>query len=326
MDEIPNIANIAVPFYIIMMIAEMAWAKKHAPTIYDPRDLMTSLLMAVGNFVAGSLAAALVISMSFAVYQYRFFDLPVHWSIWILSFVLIDLAYYAVHRLRHRVRWFWASHVNHHSSQSFNLSIALRQSWTGFFSLSFAYNWPFVLLGFPPQMLFVCAGFNTLYQFWLHTQAIKKMPRWFEYIMVTPSHHRVHHANNACHLDSNYGGTLIIWDRLFGTFSAESDAEPVRFGLVKQLGGHNLLWTLFHEWVGIFEDILRAPMKAKLGYFFGPPGWSHDESRETSKMIRKRWAESSGNVDLPPNEPRHQHSPLIATVNNDLGIVEAVGN
>jgi sterol desaturase/sphingolipid hydroxylase (fatty acid hydroxylase superfamily) len=298
MDEIPNIAVIAVPFYIAMIIVEMIWARRHSPTLYDPRDLLTTLSMAVGNFVAGAMAAGFVIAMSFAVHEHRLFTLPDHWSVWVVSFLLIDLAYYAVHRLRHRMRWFWAAHVNHHSSQSYNLSIALRQSWTGFLSLSFAYNWPFVMLGFPPHMLFVCAGFNTFYQFWLHTQVIGKMPAWFEYVMVTPSHHRVHHAVNARHLDSNYGGTLIIWDRLFGTFSQESDEEELRYGIVRQLGGYNLLWHVFHEWIGIIRDLARAPFRAKAGYFFGPPGWSHDGSRETTDMIRARWEANQPRADL----------------------------
>lgn len=329
MDKIPNLANIAVPFYIVMIMVEMAWARRHAPSLYDPRDLLTSLSMAVGNFIAGSLAAAFVITTSLAVYEQRLFDMPDHWSIWVLAYVLIDLTYYAVHRLRHRLRWFWASHVNHHSSQSFNLSIALRQSWTGFFSLSFAYNWPFVILGFPPQMLFICAGLNTLYQFWQHTQAIKRMPRWFEYIMVTPSHHRVHHANNARHLDSNYGGTFIIWDRLFGTFSEERDEEPLRFGLVRQLGGYNLLWNVFHEWASIAQDLWRAPLRYKLGYFFGPPGWSHDGSRETSTMIKARWAESEGAALSVPGHAPPAHTENTTNSNagstGDLIIASAAG-
>jgi hypothetical protein len=111
-------------------------------------------------------------------------------------------------------------------------------------------------------------------------------------VMNTPSHHRVHHAVNPRYLDRNYAGTFIVWDKMFGTYAAEVEDEPIRYGIVKQLGNFNLLWGVFHEWVGIFQDLWRAPLKAKLGYLFGPPGWSHDGSRDTSDMIRTRWEQS----------------------------------
>ncbi len=136
-----------------------------------------------------------------------------------------DLAYYVFHRSAHRVRWFWASHVIHHSSQHYNLSTALRQTWTGFLSIAFIFRLPLFLIGFPPAMVFFVAGLNLIYQFWIHTEAIDRMPRWFEAVMNTPSHHRVHHATNARYLDRNYAGVFIVWDRMFGTFEPETEAE-----------------------------------------------------------------------------------------------------
>jgi len=147
-----------------------------------------------------------------------------------------------------------------------------------------------VLLGFHPVMLAIVGGINLIYQFWIHTEAINTMPRWFEAVMNTPSHHRVHHATNPRYLDRNYAGVFIIWDKMFGTFEQERpDKETIRYGIVKQLGSFNLLWSVFHEWIGMLSDIWRAPWKHKLSYLLREPGWTHDGSRDTSDMIRARW-------------------------------------
>ncbi len=199
-----------------------------------------------------------------------------------------DLAYYWLHRTGHRVRWFWASHVNHHSSQHYNLSTALRQTWTGFFTLSFAFRLPLVALGFEPGMVLTCAAFNLIYQFWIHTEAIDRLPRWFEALFNTPSHHRVHHATNPRYLDRNFAGTFIVWDRLFGTFEPEVAGEAIRYGIVRQLGSFNPLRAAFHEWAAIIRDVSSAPWGSKSAYLWREPGWSHDGSRETSDMIRER--------------------------------------
>ena len=183
----------------------------------------------------------------------------------------------------------WAAHVNHHSSQHYNLSTALRQTWTGPLTFGFLFAVPLVLLGFHPVMIAICGGFNLIYQFWIHTEAIDKMPRWFEAVMNTPSHHRVHHATNPRYLDRNYAGVFIIWDKMFGTFEPETNEEPIRYGIIKQLGSFNLLWSVFHEWIGMLSDIWRAPWRHKLSYLLREPGWSHDGSRDTSDTIRARW-------------------------------------
>ena len=139
-------------------------------------------------------------------------------------------------------------------------------------------------------MVFFCAGLNLIYQFWIHTEAIGRMPKWFEAVMNTPSHHRVHHGVNPRYLDANYAGVFIIWDRMFGSFVPERDDEPVRYGIVKQLGSFNILWAAVHEWVGIAKDMWAAPWRHKLNYLIREPGWSHDGSRQTSAMIKERWA------------------------------------
>jgi sterol desaturase/sphingolipid hydroxylase (fatty acid hydroxylase superfamily) len=245
--------------------------------------------MGLGSTVSGLITAGAVGALYYWLYQYRLFEIGWAWWAWILCFVLDDKAYYWFHRFAHRVRWMWASHVNHHSSQHYNLSTALRQTWTGTIALGFLFRLPLLLIGFHPAMIFFCAGLNLIYQFWFHTEAIRKCPRWFEAVMNTPSHHRVHHATNPLYLDRNYAGVFIIWDKLFGTFQPEVESERIHYGIVKQLGSFNLLWVAFHEWIGIARDVWRAPWGSKLGYIWRPPGWTHDGSRDTSDTIRERW-------------------------------------
>jgi len=284
----------AVPGFLLLIVIEMFWAARRAPEKYEPRDTLTSLGLGIGSTVAGALTAGLVLAMALWLYQHRVFTIGWQWWAWIACFVLDDFNYYLAHRLGHRSRWFWASHVNHHSSQHYNLSTALRQTWTGFIALGFAFRiWP-AFLGFHPAMIATCGAINLIYQFWIHTEAIGRMPRWFEAVMNTPSHHRVHHATNPIYLDRNYAGVFIIWDRLLRTFQPELDGVAIRYGIVRQLGSFNLLWSVFHEWVGIGRDVWRAPWRAKLPYMFAPPGWSHDGSRDTSDSIRERWLAKHG--------------------------------
>ncbi|MCC7395194.1 MAG: sterol desaturase family protein [Sphingomonadaceae bacterium] len=285
----PNPVDYAVPAFVALVLVEMLWARRRAPNAYAPGDTLNSLALGMGSSVAGLLTGGIVLSLLFNLYNFRLVTIPWQWWAWVLCFLLDDLAYYVFHRSAHRVRWFWASHVNHHSSQHYNLSTALRQTWTGFLAISFIFRLPLVLVGFHPAMVLFCGGINLIYQFWIHTEVIGRMPRWFEAVMNTPSHHRVHHATNPRYLDKNYAGVFIIWDRMFGSFVAERDDDPPHYGIIKQLGTFNLLWSVLHEWVGIVRDMWRAPWRYKLAYLLREPGWSHDGSRDTSDMIRARW-------------------------------------
>jgi sterol desaturase/sphingolipid hydroxylase (fatty acid hydroxylase superfamily) len=289
-----NPVEYAVPGFILLVLIEMIWARAKAPEKYEPRDTLISLGMGVGSNVAGLLTGSLVVALYFAIHPYRLLDIGWQWWAWGLCFVLDDMAYYWFHRFAHRVRWMWASHVNHHSSQHYNLSTALRQTWTGTIALGFLFRMPLVLIGFHPAMIFFCVGLNLIYQFWFHTEAIHKCPRWFEAVMNTPSHHRVHHATNPLYLDKNYAGVFIVWDKMFGTFQPELDGTRIHYGIVKQLGSFNLLWVAFHEWIGIAKDVWNAPWGSKFGYVWRPPGWSHDGSRDTSDTIRERWLAQRG--------------------------------
>lgn len=289
--HLPNAVDYAVPFFILLIVLEMIWAKRRAPEKYEPRDTLTSLAFGVGSTVAGALTGTIIAGFAFWLWDFRIATIPWTWWGFVLCFVVDDFLYYVFHRAAHRVRWFWASHVNHHSSQHYNLSTALRQTWTGFFTLTFLFRLPIVLIGFHPAMLFFVGGLNLIYQFWIHTEVIGRMPRWFEAVMNTPSHHRVHHATNPRYLDRNYAGVFIVWDRMFGTFEREVDDEVIHYGIIKQLGTFNLLWSVFHEWIGIARDVWSAPWRHKLPYIWRVPGWSHDGSRDTSDALRARWLE-----------------------------------
>ncbi|EDL49033.1 sterol desaturase family protein [Erythrobacter sp. SD-21] len=289
----------AVPGFVALVLIEMIWAWRRKPAAYEPKDTLTSLAFGLGSTVAGLLFGGLFFALYLFLWEYRLFEIGWAWWAWIACFVLDDLKYYWVHRFGHRVRWFWASHVNHHSSQHYNLSTALRQTWTGFLTLGFVFALPLVLLGFHPAMIAICGGFNLIYQFWIHTEAIDRMPRWFEAVMNTPSHHRVHHATNPRYLDRNYAGVFIVWDKMFGTFEPEIRNEKIRYGIVKQLGSFNLLWAVFHEWIGIAQDMWRSPWKHKLSYLLREPGWTHDGSRQTSDQIREAWLARQGAGETP---------------------------
>ncbi|WP_420606585.1 sterol desaturase family protein [Novosphingopyxis sp.] len=293
MNDLPNPITYAIPAFVLLMIVEIAVMRRRGGEAYATADTATSLLLGLGSTIAGALSAGLIYALAVGVYDFGggTLQLPQFgfaWWAWPLCFLLDDLMYYVFHRSAHRVRWFWAAHVVHHSSQHYNLSTALRQTWTGFLALAFVFRLPLFLI-FPPAMLFFCAGLNLIYQFWIHTEAVRRMPGWFEAVMNTPSHHRVHHGTNARYLDRNYAGVFIVWDRLFGTFEPERDDERIHYGLVHNLGSFNLLWAAFHEWAGIVRDVWQAPWRHKLNYLIREPGWSHDASRTTSADIRARW-------------------------------------
>ena len=329
MDKLPDPVVYAVPAFILLLIAEMLIALRADKSRYEARDTLTSLLLGTGSQVASALVGGMVVAMAVWLHQYRLFDIGIDfktwWWAWILCFFADDLAYYAFHRSAHRVRWFWASHVIHHSSQHYNLSTALRQTWTGFFSLTFLFRLPLFLIGFPPAMVFFCAGLNLIYQFWIHTEVIGRMPRWFEAVMNTPSHHRVHHATNPRYLDRNYAGVFIIWDRMFGTFEAERDDDRPRYGIVKDLGSFNILWAASHEWIGMVRDMIAAPgWRARIGYFLGEPGWSHDNSRDTSETIRTRWL--AGQTDAMTQEGTATWTkPILSSSEPDPGAAPSPG-
>jgi len=288
-----DLVTLATPFFVLAVIVEILAARfLHARARYEAKDTAVSLLMGLGSTAAGLLTAAVVAAAMLLAYQHRVFTIPMTaWWAWLALFLLEDLTYYVFHRLSHERRFWWASHVNHHTSQHYNLSTALRQTWTGGVAGTWLPWLALAWLGFPPAMIAIQKGISLIYQFWIHTEAIGRLPAPIEWVFNTPSHHRVHHARNPRYLDRNYAGILIIWDRMFGTFEPEADEERPRYGIVRNLGDFNLVRAVFHEWAAIGADLARArSLRDVAGYLFGPPGWSPDGSRETSAMLKARWA------------------------------------
>ncbi len=288
--HLPDPVQLATPAFIILVLVEMIAIKAGARGRYDWRDSFTLLALGFGSTMAAVLFGATIVGTYGWLYKFRVFDIPITWWSGVWCFVADDFCYYWFHRSAHRVRWFWASHVIHHSSEHYNLTTALRQTWTGFLSLSFIFRLPLFLLGFDPRLVLFVVGVNLVYQFWVHTEAVRRLPLGFEGWLNTPSHHRVHHGTNPRYLDRNYGGVFIVWDRMFGTFEAEHDDEPVRYGIVKNLGSFNPLWAAVHEWWGIARDIWHATgWYARWQYFAGPPGWRADGNGDTADAIRANW-------------------------------------
>lgn len=306
MPNLPDPILWAIPGFILLVIAEMIYGRLTGKTRFEPRDTAASLVMGLGNTVSGLVLGGIVVAWFVFVEQFALLDISWAWYWFVIAFVLDDFVYYWSHRWAHTVRWWWADHVVHHSSQHYNLSTALRQPWLNPLTLKFIFlgSW-LVLIGFPPAMIAFVAAFNLIYQFWIHTEAIKRLPAPIEWLMNTPSHHRVHHATNPRYLDRNYAGVFIIWDRLFGTFEPETDAEEIRYGIVRNLGTHNPLTICLHEWWGIIKDVRSArSLRDALGYWLGPPGWSPDGSRDTSATLKARWMEEQGLT--PPRKPDAQ--------------------
>ena len=294
MPEFPNIILYAIPFFILAMLVEL-WVtiKMHIKT-YETKDAFASLSMGIGNVLISFLSKAIVLASFFYIYEhFRFFTIPLTWWSFVLIFFADDFTYYWYHRVSHECRFFWASHVVHHSSEHYNLSTALRQTWSGsFFSFIFWLWMP--LVGFHPAMILLQMSISLLYQFWIHTEAIHKMPKWFEAVMNTPSHHRVHHGSNPIYLDRNHAGILIIWDKLFGTFQPELENEKVVYGLVKNIHTYNPIKIAFLEWIYMFKDAFtgKKSLKQRLLYLTKPPGWKHDGTGKISEELRAEWLKS----------------------------------
>jgi sterol desaturase/sphingolipid hydroxylase (fatty acid hydroxylase superfamily) len=286
--EIPNLIHYAIPFFLITVIVEVILTVKVRMDNYEFKDAGTSIVMGFGNVFLGLISKSLVLTVFLFFYEFRIFTIPFIWWSWILVFFAEDFCYYWFHRTSHEKRLFWASHIVHHSSQKYNLSTALRQTWSGSF-YSFIFWIPLIILGFHPIMVLVQISISLLYQYWIHTELIQKLPKWFEAVFNTPSHHRVHHATNPQYLDRNHAGILIIWDRLFSTFEPEVE-KPV-YGLVKNINTYNPIKVAFNEWIQLFKDVIssKTSFPNKLKYFLKPPGWKHDGTGIISRDLRKDW-------------------------------------
>jgi sterol desaturase/sphingolipid hydroxylase (fatty acid hydroxylase superfamily) len=282
-----NPVTYAIPFFLLSIgieIAALKWLDHDDNAIgmaaYDLRDARTSILMGVG-----SLATTIVLKIVMFVLYILIWDhlalwhVPLTWWGIALAVVALDLAYYLNHRFVHRARVGWAAHQAHHSSEYMNLATALRQKWNPWWEILFFA--PLPLLGFSPAAVYIALGFNLVYQFFTHTEAIQRLPRPIEAVFNTPSHHRVHHGSDPIYLDRNYAGILIIWDRMFGTFQRELHRPT--YGLTKPVTTHNLVTLQYGDYAALWADVRRArSWRERLGYLFRPPGWAPEGETPTA--------------------------------------------
>jgi sterol desaturase/sphingolipid hydroxylase (fatty acid hydroxylase superfamily) len=284
----------AIPLFILSMLVEArlvsrARSRKGAVP-YEAKDTRASITMGFGNLLASAAASLANVPLYAFLYTHRFFDLGSGPLVWVALLFAEDFTYYAWHRASHEVRLMWAAHVNHHSSEHFNLSTALRQSWTTPLTIPFFYFW-LPLFGFRPEMIVTQISISLLYQYWIHTELIGNLGP-FEWIMNTPSHHRVHHGSNVEYLDRNHAGIFIIWDRLFGTFEPEN--AKVTYGLTKNIETFRPVRIAFHEWAALLHDVKTAQgIGERLRYLFLPPGWSPDGSTLTADQMRREISKNS---------------------------------
>jgi len=283
----------ALPLYFLAIGLEAWWVRRQSLDWYRGGDTAASLSMMVLAGAAEFLPRLLAIAVMVQLHELSpFKDVVRHqWWAWLMLFVLDDFTFYWFHRCNHEVRLFWAGHVNHHSSEFMNLGTALRQGVGERLHKFFFWLW-LPLLGFDPAMIITVISISLFYQFWIHTRVVGRLHPWIEAVFNTPSHHRVHHASNVRYLDCNHGGVLIIWDRLFGTFSEEREDDPVRYGLTTNIHSDNPWRVLSHEYVAIGRDLRRAPgWRDRLCYLFLAPGWSHDGPDKRARAMRRQLAE-----------------------------------
>ena len=266
------IVAIAFSTFAVFIFSEWLYWRRHEQKKFDAKDSMTNYTLVVMQFWVGVAGKTLFIIT--ALEWVRRHGLGIVSDTWwadLLLFLGVDLGYYLFHRASHRVRFLWAIHESHHSSELMNLSVALRQP-----PLEPLVDWPFFIglawLGFSAKAILTMYAFNLFYQFFIHTELINKLPRWVEWWLNTPSHHRVHHGTNLEYIDKNYAGVLIIWDRLFGSF--EEEHAPVKYGVLHPVDSTNPFYVGFHLWSDISRDVLNpSSLLVKFKHIFAPPDW-----------------------------------------------------
>ena len=290
---------LSTPVYLIVIGLELFLSNLSKQETYSRKDTFQNIYFMLLNAAIDLLFRAIYIGLILTF----FFDhrlagpLSNPWLYWALLILFEDFMYYWLHRVDHFCRLFWATHVTHHSSSKFNLTVGFRSSVMEPL-YRFVYFTPIALLGFKPLDIAFIYSLTQIWGILVHTEKVRKLG-WLEHILVTPSHHRVHHGSNPKYLDKNMGMFLIIWDKLFGTFQPELPPQayqPIRYGLTKPLQKETPVTVVFHEWSSIWKDLRQKeiPLKHKWMYLFGPPGWSHDGSRSTSKELRLQENQKTG--------------------------------
>tara|TARA_R110000751_G_scaffold307898_1_gene434215 strand:+ start:114261 stop:115493 length:1233 start_codon:yes stop_codon:yes gene_type:complete len=280
-----NIILYAVPFFFLLILIELLLEKVKGTDYYRVNDSINSLTAGVLSRMTGIIKLLLPLTIYVLAHeQLALFQLPSTWWMWLSAFLLYDFFYYWNHRLGHEMNILWAAHVVHHSSEEYNLTTALRQSSSSFFSWIFYL--PMALLGFEPKVLIAVGSLNLIYQFWVHTRHIPKLG-WYEWVFVTPSNHRVHHAQNQIYIDRNYGGVFILWDRLFGSFQEELDEDKPIYGIRKALKSWNPLWANVHVYSQLFKDCWHTKRwQDKLLIWFKRTGWRPADVEQNYPLSR----------------------------------------
>jgi len=279
----------SIPFYTVMIGLELFLSNWQHRKYYSLKATLENVMFTLLNAGMDILLRGLFyVAVLLWCYNHQWFKIENAYLYWSLLFILEDLAFYFEHRVDHYCRVFWAVHVTHHSSEEYNLTTGFRSS---VFQpvYRFIYFIPIALMGFDPLDIIFMYSLTQTYGILVHTQYVKRMPRWFEAVFVSPAHHRVHHASNVVYLDKNMGMCLIIWDKMFGTFQEELPEEPVKYGLTKPIAHtNNPIKLIMHEWFAIGKDLRKkTSFGTKLKYLFMPPGWSHDGSSKTANEMRK---------------------------------------
>lgn len=298
LDERQLIFVIATPLFI----AVTAWEYRklrHDPRRMDAAEAVRNFALGAGYQVTELLFAGIIAFPVYALcYHYRLMDLELNGLTALLTFLGVDFCFYWMHRASHRMRWFWAAHVVHHSSGRMNFSTAMRQNATNIFNGMWAFYLPLALIGFNPVWIGVAYALSLVYQFFIHTTLVGKLPRWVEAVFNTPSHHRVHHGRNPGYIDRNYGGTLILWDRLFGTFVDEDAQDPPEYGITRPVHSNNLivLWT--HEYVDLFRDMaMPGRLWSHLPHLWKPPEWQRPTRDKNNKDTSRRHEHTSPDTE-----------------------------
>lgn len=277
---------ITTPIYIVVIGAEILFSYIHKRHYYSTKGVLANVYLSALNFSLDILLRGICLIILNYFYKFHFTEISNPVAYWICLLLAEDFMFYWLHRIDHFSRFFWAVHVTHHSSEEYNLTVGFRSS--VFQPLyRFIYFIPISLLGFKGVDIMFMYAATQIYGILIHTQTVDKLG-FLEYFLSTPSHHRVHHASNVKYLDKNMGMMLIIWDKMFGTFQAEEDNEKVVFGLTENIKTYHPIKMVFHEWMNIGKDLKKpSGLRSKILYVFGPPGWSHDGSKKTSRQLRE---------------------------------------
>lgn len=306
-DKWPNVILWAAPVMFSLVFIEWGISLYQKKDTYDSKDFMAATTIGLVNVGISALLKVFIFGIALFCWNMVPWKIPATWWSFILCFFAIDFFRYWAHRVAHEQRFWWATHITHHNSSKYNFSVSFRLGWTQHIKIIFFV--PVMLMGFHPFVFFICHQIAVLYQFWIHTEYIKKLPRPIEYFFTTPSHHRVHHASDAHYLDKNYGSTFIIWDRIFGTFMPEK--ERPNYGITKPVTSYNPVYLNFHEWADIVKDLKKAKNRKEVyQILFGKPG---DEVIKNRELREKALQE-----EIHPKKTAVAPTPILVSNENSL--------